>query len=1209
MSDGPLLGAQSAQQRYEVFTAFASGGMATIHRAFDRWSQREIAYKRARFASEANRARMTALFRREFDTLARLAHPNIVAVHDFGFDAQGPYYTMELLTGEDLAQRAPLPYREVCRVMRDVASALALVHARRLVHRDISPNNVRLTAEGHAKLLDFGGLTSFGAASELVGTPAFIAPECLRGEAIDGRADLYGLGALMYWTLTRRLAVAAHTLDQLESAWALPIAAPSQFVPAIPAELDALVLSLLQRDAQARPACAGEVIERLTELGELEPERHEDQIALSYLKHTPLEGRDETLTVLSRKLDALAESRGSALVIEGGPGSGRSALLHQLAIEAQLRGMAILSAEGKIHGQPLSAATHLAESGLALYPELERAFRGRRSSFSEASEDRSAMRAAERHAMIAASLKELLLAFAARGPLVITIDDADAVDEASLALLASLAEDVGDRRIVLALTRGTEPPRRDAEALLRAGANRLTVGALSVRDLTQLTLTMFGDVPNARVLASWLHRQSGGNPAHCLELVAMLLRRGTLHYTRGTFTLPSELEHELGVERVDALLLDRLSGIAPQAERLTEVLALSQSALSVDQLVAASGLGLPEVVEGLRQLRERSLSVEASERHNLASPALRRRIEEALPAPARRALHLALARVLGAPSGPLEDRLQAGIHRIRGGEEREGADAIGQLAHANIAEVGIHGGAIAALESALAVYSQLGYADVDCVHLLLPLTVSGFYGELGAQRRHFDRTIRALARLSGIAVALRLRPWLGRRLALLVGILVALLWGALRRSRTVKASLRSYLEYYVSIITTSTAAAACAIDTVEAERVVAWLEPLADAPPESSLQIARQFSLAVVETSAGHSKRALERYEDVLERIAQPVRGMSESTRQQLRHGSLHGVGQAAIDIDLERARVTADALARDSVYFAPHAESIRMTCQLYRGERTAAEAHRARAEALALLGGVSWSSVVLLTARAHVGALLSDDVVTLVRVAAELQRLSHLSPALALQCELAHADLARLRGQPGDALPVYERVLRSELGKRLPTRPALYQSYARTLCEVGRPEAALRLCDEAIADFEASGAPAPHRYLMRQQRALAQAAHGDLPGATSALEALVDEVGTNDNPLIVGGVHRDRAQLALIAGDAAAFERSFLVMKQAFARTENPYLLRQCEGLHSRAVRRGVRDATPSSETSVSELVSTLDGETAIESFSERPAATAKRA
>ncbi|HTU58438.1 MAG TPA: serine/threonine-protein kinase, partial [Polyangiales bacterium] len=253
-----------AAGRYRIGKQLAAGGMGVIYEAFDTLAKRQVAYKRLKVGNEQARARLTALFEGEYNALRQLKHPNIVEVYDYGRDSEGPFYTMELLAGSDLASVAPLPLNEACRALRDVASALALMHARRLVHRDVTPSNVRMTPDGRAKLIDFGALSEFGIAKDIVGTAAYVAPECLAGEPLDGRADLFALGALSYWVLTRRQAYPARNMSELLDAWELPVVPPSLHVTELPKELDQLVLGLLERDATARPASAAHVIERLT---------------------------------------------------------------------------------------------------------------------------------------------------------------------------------------------------------------------------------------------------------------------------------------------------------------------------------------------------------------------------------------------------------------------------------------------------------------------------------------------------------------------------------------------------------------------------------------------------------------------------------------------------------------------------------------------------------------------------------------------------------------------------------------------------------------------------------------------------------------------------------------------------------------------------------------------------------------------------------
>lgn len=170
--------------RYVVETVLGRGGMGAVYGVRDLASGHTRALKQLVLPADASRddARAARLrFRREFHTMASLAHPRIVDVFDYGVDADTPYYTMELLDGEDLADVERIDPANACALLRDVASALAFLHARRLLHRDLAPRNVRCTSTGFAKLIDFGVLATTGACDDIAGTPPMIAPEAVRG--------------------------------------------------------------------------------------------------------------------------------------------------------------------------------------------------------------------------------------------------------------------------------------------------------------------------------------------------------------------------------------------------------------------------------------------------------------------------------------------------------------------------------------------------------------------------------------------------------------------------------------------------------------------------------------------------------------------------------------------------------------------------------------------------------------------------------------------------------------------------------------------------------------------------------------------------------------------------------------------------------------------------------------------------------------------
>ncbi|MCO8277312.1 serine/threonine protein kinase [Actinoplanes sp. TRM 88003] len=199
--------------RYRLGGALGRGGMAEVRRADDRVLGRPVAVKMLvpdRAGSGAHRAAV----RREAITGARLRHPNIARVLDYGETERDglrqPYLVMELVPGPTLAERirahGPMPWREVARTCADVARALAATHARDLVHRDVKPGNIILGPDG-AKLVDFGfaarpGGPSVGPDGRVWGTPAYLAPEQLYGRPATAATDVYALGLVLHAGLT-----------------------------------------------------------------------------------------------------------------------------------------------------------------------------------------------------------------------------------------------------------------------------------------------------------------------------------------------------------------------------------------------------------------------------------------------------------------------------------------------------------------------------------------------------------------------------------------------------------------------------------------------------------------------------------------------------------------------------------------------------------------------------------------------------------------------------------------------------------------------------------------------------------------------------------------------------------------------------------------------------------------------------------------------
>jgi serine/threonine-protein kinase len=290
------MGQQIARARemgsYELGERIGGGGMGEVYRATHRMLARPAAIKLIRPESMAARTGEQAhvaieRFHREAEAAARLQSPHSVGVYDFGATEDGTLYiVMELLDGMDLEslvrREGPLPAPRVVHILRQVCESLDEAHASGLVHRDIKPANLHIGRFGlrndFVKVLDFGLVTAAtapGAERQLVtavgsvpGTPAYMAPEMILGDHVDGRADLYALGCVAYFLLTGQLVFEAdNALQSITKRLQEKPVAPSQRTELpVPPDLDALVLACLAAQPSDRPASAGDLARRLAAL-------------------------------------------------------------------------------------------------------------------------------------------------------------------------------------------------------------------------------------------------------------------------------------------------------------------------------------------------------------------------------------------------------------------------------------------------------------------------------------------------------------------------------------------------------------------------------------------------------------------------------------------------------------------------------------------------------------------------------------------------------------------------------------------------------------------------------------------------------------------------------------------------------------------------------------------------------------------------------
>jgi len=268
---------------YRIIDQLGEGGMGVVYLAEDITLGRRVAIKFLSTTTREYRAR----FLREARAVSALTHPNIATVFDYGETAEDqPYIVMELIKGQPLSdklQEGSLPLPEAVRIVSAIAEALGEAHHQGVVHRDIKPSNVVITERGQVKVLDFGlvkqlheqyslggdlnqvTLPSTRTRSDMiVGTPLYLSPEQATGKKVDGRSDLFALGAVLYECIAGQLAFAGGSLIEI-GAQVIHVTPtlPSKLNDRIPSELDRITMKAIEKKVEARYQSADELIEDL----------------------------------------------------------------------------------------------------------------------------------------------------------------------------------------------------------------------------------------------------------------------------------------------------------------------------------------------------------------------------------------------------------------------------------------------------------------------------------------------------------------------------------------------------------------------------------------------------------------------------------------------------------------------------------------------------------------------------------------------------------------------------------------------------------------------------------------------------------------------------------------------------------------------------------------------------------------------------------
>ncbi len=1185
--------------RYRVESELGRGGMAAAYAVRDLADDRRLALKRLFDGEYDGRQELVQGFEREYHALKELSHPRVVEVYEFGHDGGTAFYTMEWLGGGDLNTLAPLPVSRVCALLADVCSVLSLLHSRGLVHRDVTPRNIRCTDDGLAKLIDFGGVTAFGSVAHVIGTPAFCSPEALHGQELDGRTDLYSLGATAYYALTRSHAYPARTFSKLRPLWRDPVTLPSRVVEGISPELETLILALLSLDRDARPRTAAEVMERLCTIGGVE--MREDLVARqAYLTTPRLKGREQNLAELRHALGRDRRKRPRTLSLVAEPGMGRSRFLTACALGAQVQGAIVARADASDATTTFGVARALVGQVLQAIPSLlEGLDIEQRALVSPTSPETSEAESGDEldyRARVQTTLREVVLRACAERPLMLAVDDAHLIDERSAALLSLLSSEQGASGLILVITLPAGTDEKTVQPSLRLFVERATV--IKLRPLTAeqtqaLLASIFGEVEHLDALADRLHRIAAGSPRALMQLAQHLLDRGAIRYESGSFILPAALDPADLPETVHGMLEARFASLSSTARQLARGLSLVEhEGLTLDELkLLLESDDSGAVMKAVNELFGRNILLVKGLQHLLASEVYRELFTSRLSEEEIRALHLRLAEIYRRRSARGWSVIQ---HLIAAGEYQTALELMlpGARDHSNL-----NPAEVAATVSELPegwqdhLRALIDYCDRvgrprDEAHFVRSTLVG--YGALAAQATKQDvmLLLKQLEHDCGVDLYRALPDDMDPTERAMTALRQA-------QERFDRMPPHERVTAPGQALPLLAREVIGAIGVIGAHFDYPFFRDLTSIEPFVSLSPALQVVQWNIEgtrsLATGHYHILLERNRAIMERMAQPDRAGLDPAAHHFMGLALRFSNTIVTTVFGRQLNEEFLADLESDPIFTVNACRLRMLDALCRGDISRADELKRKAELIRLRDNRPQMFEGSHVFREYVVYAFAGD----------LARLKQLLPVIEARAEYMHGwkSILRhargcyhsLRGAPREALADFRAGLEGLRAGEHPTYAWLAAGEVLALCKLGEQETAVEKGEAHLAAVrEVELGPQMHVVIEAVARAHAEnGGHDRARLLADEAIAMLEDFGAGG--LVMGGAYETRARVALLAGDQRGFDTFAARCAALYQDGHNPLLIARNAELTKQAAAARLQIADNLAEAAQNRVASSL--------------------
>ncbi len=658
--------------RYQLRSILKQTAATSVYRVFDASDRHEKAIKILRH--ELSETQQLLRFKSEFTTLASLDHPSIVRVCEFGLLRERlPYFTMEFFEGQKISDWFDGSNWDALHdVLIQIASALHHIHRLGIVHLDLKPSNILVDDAGKAKIMDFGVAIESRQIfdRQIRGTLHYMSPEVLRQDRVDARADLYALGMTIYETVTGALpGYGKPALDVIRMHLDESIRPASSINPGVPEELDRIIAKLLETDPRHRYSSSAALLQALAEAAGTTVPTAELLLGNGELFAAPLINREDEVAQLSRLIEDAREGRGGGVLIAGAEGVGKSRIVRDVTLRAQLDGARVFCGRCPINRKTIYAPFFdiFQQMVLAVNPEANVTEEVRRLMRTPIRDEVPTLgRKYRLFNRFVQSLQDLYGFLNASSdttgaPLIIVVEDVQWADRSTSELFSFLVGEAKQNRLMVVGTlTGSDPAwiQRAQEGSFPV----VNVGPLDEPLVRELVQALLGEQTVSDEFVRWVFWESAGSPMNVRRVLDYLVTHRFLHWQASGWVADVERIRTLRIPGGAAsILMEKVDALSCEERGLLQAAAVFGEVAEIELLTDVSSSTPDETYESIQSIVRQGIVDESPDGKTVSFPQihLRDAVYGAMPDTRRAELHLRAGNAL-------EPRLQTGSTHLLG---------------------------------------------------------------------------------------------------------------------------------------------------------------------------------------------------------------------------------------------------------------------------------------------------------------------------------------------------------------------------------------------------------------------------------------------------------------------------------------------------------------------------------------------------------------